>query len=112
MNLQYEEVVPTSKDQALTAFAGNDTAGIVHAMLGAAYHEPDWQWVQDWCLHFLESSDPDIRGTAITCLGHLARIHQKIQKTKVVSALQAHAKDPAVAGRIEDAIQDIEMFVK
>ncbi len=85
---------------------------MVHALLGVTYHEPDWEWVQGWCLRFLEFSDPDIRNTAIACLGHLARIHGRIDKTKVMKALRGHLDDLECAGRIEDALDDIEMFAK
>ena len=59
MNMKYEDVLPVTKDQGLVAFESQDTHRIVHAMLGATYHESDWEWVQDWCLRFLESTEPD-----------------------------------------------------
>ena len=110
--MRYEDVAPVTKDQALVAFASQDANRIVHALLGTAYHESDWEWVQDWCLRFLESTEPAVRNTAITCLGHLARIHKKINKAKVMGALRSHLKDAGCEGRIEDAIDDIEVFAK
>jgi hypothetical protein len=110
--MEYETVEPVTKDEAQAAFDSREVDRIIHAMLGAAYYESDWEWVQDWCLRFLESNDSSLRNTAIACLGHLARIHKKIDKTKVVSALRRHLKHPEYEGRVEDAIDDIEMFAK
>jgi len=112
MSLQYEDVVPVDKEKAAQTFQSNDSDKIVHAMLGVTYHESDWEWVQEWCLRFLDSTDPALRNVAIICLGHLARIHKKLDKTKVVSALRSHLKEPEYAGRIENALEDIEMFAK
>lgn len=110
--MKYEDPEPVTKEQALLVFQSQDIDRIVHAMLGATFHEPDWEWVQNWCLRFLQSAEPDLRNTAITCLGHLARIHRKIDKMKVVSALRSHLKDPGYEGRIEDALEDIEYFAE
>jgi len=77
MNLQYEDVVPVSKDQALTAFESGNANRIAYALLGVAFHEPDWEWVEDQCLRYLESEESAVRNAAIACLGHLARIHKK-----------------------------------
>jgi hypothetical protein len=107
----YEDVAPVTKDEAGVAVESHDTHRIVHAMLGVTFYDSDWEWVQEWCLRFLESTDRDVRNTAITCLGHLARIHKKINKTKVMSALRSHLQDAGNEGRIEDAIDDIELFV-
>ncbi len=110
--MKYEVIQPTEKDQAEQAFRGNEPAEIVHALLGVTWHLADWEWVQDHCLGFLDSPMPDVRNTAIACLGHLARIHKKINKPKVLAALADKRTDPDCAGRVEDAIEDIEMFTK
>ena len=110
MTMKYEDVGAITKNQARVAFESQDPHQIVQAMLSATYHESDWEWIQDWCLRFLESTTPDLRNTAIACLGHLARIHTTINKAKVLKALRSHLNDQELRGRIEDAIEDIEMY--
>jgi hypothetical protein len=110
--MKYEEVQPTKKDQAEKAFRGNKPEEIVRALLGVTWHVADWEWVQDRCLDFLDSPMPDVRNTAITCLGHLARIHKKLNRSKVLAALTGKLSDPQCSGRAEDAMEDIEMFAK
>jgi|SRR6516225_3897304 hypothetical protein len=112
MKMEFEQINPLNKQQAERAFASADTEKIVHALLGTTFHEPDWEWVESRCLQYLESPVPDLRNTAIICLGHLARIHRKLHKTKVVQELSKYLVDPDYSGRVEDALDDIEMFVK
>ena len=112
MKMKFEQINPVDKEQAARAFATADTEKIVHALLGTAYHEADWEWVESRCLQFLESPVPELRNTAITCLGHLARIHRKLNKAKVMQALSRYRDNPDYGGRVEDALDDIEMFVK
>jgi hypothetical protein len=110
--MKYEEILPIAKEQAEKAFGRNISDEIVHALLGVTYHEADWEWVQDRCLDFLDSPMPDVRNTAITCLGHLARIHKKLNRPKVLAALASKLADPQCSGRAEDAMEDIEMFAE
>jgi hypothetical protein len=83
---------------------------ITDALVGLAYHEQDWRWVQSQCLRFLSSADPDVRGLAATCLGHIARILGRVDKELVLPALQPLLTDPQIAGRVEDALEDIRIF--
>jgi hypothetical protein len=100
------------KNRRKKAFGRNVSDEIVRALLGVTYHDPDWEWVQDRCLDFLDSPMPDVRNTAITCLGHLARIHKKLDRPKVLAALAGKLSDPQCSGRAEDAMEDIEMYAK
>ena len=110
--MKYEEIAPVEKEQAEKAFGRNVSEEIVHALLGVTWHVADWEWVQDRCLGFLDSPMPDVRNTAIICLGHLARIHKQLNRPKVLAALASKLADPQCAGRAEDAMEDIEMFAK
>ena len=56
------------------------------------------------------NDNPDISGLAAICLGHLARIHGQFEKDKVIPILRSRLNDTAIAGRIEDALDDIKMF--
>ena len=109
--MKYEEILPVAKEQAEKVFGRNISDEIVQALLGVTWHVADWEWVQDRCLRFLDSPWPAVRDTAITCLGHLARIHKKLNTPKVLDALTKKLADPACSGRAEDAMEDIEMFI-
>lgn len=73
----------------------------------------DWKWKQDLCIEIAKSmKNPDLCGLAVTCLGHIARIHNKIEKNKVVQELDSIKDKTYISCRIEDALDDINMFTK
>lgn len=110
----YHNPGPISKDDALAAFASGERAKISDSLVSIALHEPDWQWVQESCLRFLldESQHTDIRGLAATCLGHVARIHRALDRDRVVATLRGLLQNPVLNGRAQDALDDIEIFMR
>lgn len=73
----------------------------------------DWKWIQDVCIDIINSNrEKNICGLAVTCIGHLARIHRKIEKERIFELFEQQKDNPYISGRIEDAIDDINMFVK
>jgi hypothetical protein len=107
----YQEALPISREDAETAFSSGASERICDALTRVTFNESDWRWVQEKCLHFINSSYPDVRGLAVTCLGHLARIHRKLDLKKVLPLLKNLQNDTEVSGRVEDAFDDIETFV-
>lgn len=90
--------------------SGNEAA-IIEALLSAAYYEPDWQWVQGVCLKFLDHADLGVRSNAAICLGHLARIHKKLDLELVLPKLLALKSDEALRPWAEEALGDIYFFL-
>ncbi|CAA0149339.1 hypothetical protein [Tenacibaculum maritimum] len=85
---------------------------ILDSLLYVTEYDDDWEWVENKCLELINSKDNDIKGLAITCLGHLARIHGKINYKKVSKILESNLSDLTIKGRIEDAFDDIKMFTE
>jgi hypothetical protein len=81
-------------------------------IIRAAHHVEDWRWVEERALQLLQSADVEVRGAAVTALGHLARIHRRLDLERVVPALAALRNDPALEGRVEDAMDDIRTFIE
>lgn len=109
--MKYQGSEYLSRQAAENVFASKDVANICHALVSIALNEPDWRWAQNKCLDFLSNDSPDVRGLAATCLGHIARVHRQLDKEKVLVALREHLHDNAISGRIEDALDDIDMFL-
>jgi len=107
----YQSVFPISRANAERTFAEGDSKAIADALLGLAYYDEDWRWVQDVCLRYLAGEDESLKATAATCLAHLARIHGKIDKEKVIPALRALRNHPIISGYIDDALGDIDHFL-
>jgi len=110
--MRYHAVLPISRGEAESAFATDDADRIIDALLSVTYYDPDWRWVQGWCLRLAKSPSVWVRRTAVTCLGHLARIHGILDMHIVQPVLDGLAKDPEVSGAVEDAWDDIEQFLK
>lgn len=104
----YREPLPISREDAETEFSSDISERICDALVSVTFNETDWRWVQEKCLHFIASSYPEVRGLAVTCLGHLARIHRKIDLEKVLPILKNLQNDAEIGGRVEDALDDIE----
>jgi 3-oxoadipate enol-lactonase len=109
--MRYQSVEPISRSDAESIFAGENTDEIVNALLSVAYHDPDWRWVQNQCLQFLDASTFNLRRMATLCLGHVGRIHGIIDWDVVVPRLVSLLDDPELAGTAEDALSDISIFV-
>lgn len=82
-------------------------------LLKITFNCDDWKCIQDICIEIINSNkEENICALAVTCLGHLARIHRVIEKDKVLSIFNDNKENPNLSGVIENAIDDIEMFVK
>jgi hypothetical protein len=57
--------------------------------------------------------DPGVRGAAVLCLGHLARIHGRIPTEPTVPIIKKAMLDAEawVRGRAEIAISDLDVYV-
>lgn len=99
--LIYEESFPIGRAEAIATFAGADEAATCRALVGLALHDPDWRFVERWCVDFLDDDRPAVRGLAATCLGHLARLHGELNTDEVVPRLR----------KAQDALDDIGTFI-
>jgi len=108
--MQYHEPSPIAKATAQQIFESGDINKICDALVAIAFYEEDWLWAQNICLDFLSSDNNALSSLAATCLGHIARIHGKLNRAKVIAALKSHANNAAIAGNIDDALGDIKRF--
>lgn len=109
---QLNEVQPIDRNLAEAAFSSNNSERICDALIRVTYHDDDYKWVQNKCITFLQSDDLDVKRLAVICLGHLARIHSKLDKKLVIPLLEKLRKDKDVKGVVEDALDDIDMFLE
>jgi hypothetical protein len=110
--MEYHEVAPITREQAEAALASKDPSKIVHALLSVTYHDLDWRWVQAICLRFIQDEDATIRGPAVTCIGHLVRIHGVLDEEVVLPVLVRLTKDTDIGGRAYDVLDDVHMFLR
>jgi len=108
--VKFHDVVPISRADALSVFGGSDVTEIADALVRVAFHDEDWRWAQERCLEFVANDEATLRGIAATCLGHVARIHRRLDLDAARSALIGLMSDPENAGRARDALDDIEQY--
>lgn len=109
--MQYQEVLPISREEAEDALLSSDPSVICDTLVRVTFYDPDWRWVQCMCLQFIQHQDKNICTCAITCLGHLARIHGVLDTEQVMPVLEALLNDPKVNGNVQDALDDIQTFI-
>ena len=106
----YKDVTVIAREEAVTAFDSTDIAELCNAMVSVAFYEKDWHWAQDRFLSFINHDEPQVRGLAAICLGHLARIHGVLDLDLVLPILHELRHDSAISGRVEDALDDITQY--
>lgn len=109
----YQEFIPIPREQAELILSDTETnIGLIcETLVRVAFFETDFDWVQGQCLHFCKHKNPDIRGLAVTCIGHLARIHGTLNMDLVQPVLDGLLNDAEIAGNVQDTLDDIEMFI-
>lgn len=108
----YENVAPLSRRQAIQNLAIGDSRLIATTLIALGLHDSDWRWVQNQCVAYLSHSSEIVVSSAILALAHSARISGAIEKDTVLPALEMLATDSRYVGRVQDAIDDIRVFVK
>lgn len=107
----YQELPPITRIVANQAFDTDKEDQVTNALLRLALHEPDWQWAQNRCLAYTSHQNTTVRRVAIQCIGHLARIHGKLDLSVVHPILERLEEDPELAGTVQDTRDDIGVYI-
>src|SRR5688572_19938614 len=110
--MRYDEIHPIPRAEAERLMSSPEADVVCRALVSAANFDQDWRWVQGWCVRRARDPRAQVRGCAVTCLGHLARIHGVLDLDTVMPLLEELVADPAIGGRAEDALGDIQMFIR
>jgi HEAT repeat protein len=111
MSPSYEPIPRLPRELAEEQLSSDQPELRSEAILSLALYDRDWKDVQERCLTLIQDDNKDVASTAVLALGHLARLHKQLDVPRVVAALQTAAADPILAGRVADALDDIEIFV-
>lgn len=113
-NGENEEVQEFDKESAIKELKSGEAKRIINALLALAFYEEDWKWVQDICIVYSNHSHSNVRGIAILCFGHLARIHGELELEKVLPIVKKALNDSNdfVSSHANSALDDIQLFIK
>jgi hypothetical protein len=106
---RYEDPPPASREELESAVATGDPAAISRTIIGVL-EDGDPIWLTDRLLDLTRHESTAVRATAITSLGHVARIYGQIDRGLVLSRLRELRSDPLLIGRVDDAVDDIDHF--
>ena len=99
-----------ARNEKLTDLASGDMGRATRALLYLTYEEPDRKWLEDLLISQLrKDNDPQLRSLAVTCMGHVGRIHGIIG-SRIIDCLEILLGDPVLGGIAEDALGDIRAF--
>ena len=114
MKSKYEDI-PQFDRQEVEAALERDDAGELHvAVLAVALSSVDQAWAEGICMRLASHPDHIVRGNAILGMGHIARIHRKLDVEGVRPLIQAALQDESeyIRGQADSAADDIELFLK
>ena len=111
--MRYWDPEPQPRDHLERQLRSDDPGAIQKALIVAAYHDPDWHWVQSECSRLSHHPNDEVRYVTVICLSHLARIHRQLDEASAEEMLTRLASDPAedVTGTIPDVRGDFKVFL-
>jgi hypothetical protein len=110
--MHYDEGKPISHEDARRARDAGSEEELCDALVAVVLNTKDREWAEDFCISCASHSSAGVRGLVATCIGHIARIHRQLDLAKMTPILRTLSRDPDIAGRVQDAIDDICMFMK
>jgi hypothetical protein len=110
--MRFENLEPIGREAAGTMLSEGTQEEKVGALLRLTYHDPDREWLQSLCIDILHTSnDLWLRRTAITCIGHIARIHGNVDVKVVRPLLERLREDAELSGFVDDTLADLTTFL-
>ena len=111
-DLQYKEVELISREKLERDLASGDEATIADALYSATRFSEDWQWPQSICLDRVSSPMLLVRWAAVTCLGDIAFLRRRLDKRRVVAALEGAIKDPTISDPASYSLSMVKQFIE
>src|ERR1700752_335024 len=108
--MRYEAIPELSVGDVEAAILRNEPEELLVAVLSAALHGSSLKWAEGVCRKLSAHAHFKVRGNAILCFGHLARIHGRLDRSAVVPIIEAGLVDANeyVRGQAEAAANDVE----
>lgn len=112
MTMEYRDPGTGGREELLAAIEKDDAQELCEAMIAAALNVDDWEWLQDEFVERLHHPDINVRAIAATSLGHVARIHGRLDVARVRPLLEELRQHQKTRGFADTALEDIEMFAR
>ena len=112
MSYKYNEPTDITKEKFSQIIAEGIIVSMCQAIIDAVHYISDYDWLLAEFRKLLNHTNAEVRGVTVSCIGHLARLNKNADKDQLLQILQPLLSDDEIAGRVEDAMDDINMFLK
>lgn len=109
--MRYEEPLPIELSEAEAAVHSGDPSSIADVLLRASLSAVDPQWVEAASLSALARPESAVKWAALLALAHLVRRYGHLNTEAVQAAVIPLRDDPRLAGRVDDLMDDIQIFL-
>lgn len=109
--LSYVEPSDINKSEFSQVIVNGEVESKCDAIVRAVHSISDYHWLVSEFESLLKDSDVQVRGVTVTCIGHLARLHDEADKAQLIKMLNTLSDDEEIQGRVEDAMDDIDIFL-
>ncbi len=111
--MKYEPIKKYSKEDIEKALADNNANELLLMVLSVALYSDDFEYAENFCIQLSNHEHFNVRGNAIQALGHIARIHGKLNENKIKPIIEKALKDKnkVVRGNAIDAKDDTKQFL-
>jgi hypothetical protein len=105
----YEEPSDITEKEVLRAIEEDDIERLTMICIDLGFNHENWRFIQDISVRLTEHPNANVRGNAFFGLEYAARFRGKVEKNIVKPVLLRGIKDedPEVAGKAQDAINNI-----
>ena len=110
----YKPPADCTEKEAMEAIRNNDVERLIHLPIDLGFNHKNWKFIQDISVRLSEHKNPIIRANSMLGLMYAARFRGRVEKNIVKPVLLRALKDedPRVSSNAEDAIDDINHFMK
>jgi len=110
--MEYEKV-PDFDKYLITQLDNNEPEKMIMALISVVQYCGNYCLAVNTTRRFINHPNEYVRGTAIECISHIARLWGKLPEDLIASANKSLTdKSEWVQGKGDDAIYDLEVFIK
>jgi hypothetical protein len=109
--MRHEELPPIGRAEYVVACKTGDGGHRTEAILRLALHDGDPSFIEQAIVALFDDDDVEVRRGAVLSVGHLARLHGRVTE-ETLARLRALELDPALAGTVSDALDDVAIFTR
>ncbi|WP_246070708.1 hypothetical protein [Paenibacillus kobensis] len=109
----YKPLDELSNDEINEIMARNELDELRSLPFSVGMYHPNWKYAQDLCIKLSQHEDAALRANAVLGLAYVARTKAHLEKHLVKPVLLRELREnPEYRWRINDAIGDINLFLK